>query len=97
MSDDQQPATGGFIQFGDGPRIPIADGCSFTLFEQPEPLEGSFIGPLSLGEISVTTKISTQTTARILRAVGEEAMGDRIEVEDHPDLIELNAQLEGGV
>lgn len=91
--DNPQPASGSFIQFGDGPKIPITD-CTWPGPGRPNALEGvRFEMPTFT---SAEIDIPFEHAATICRAVGMPELADRIEVETHPDLIALNARVEGG-
>jgi hypothetical protein len=95
MADDQQFATGGFIQFGDGPKIPVTNVC-MTLPELPTAPtpEAPLLKLSDLPAICVEVPMAIETAVGILRAVGmPEAEVDRVEVEAHPDLIELDRRL----
>jgi hypothetical protein len=83
----------GFIQFGDGEPIPVTD-ISWTLKREavPDYLRLPLLGEF---EASLTAPISSWAASGIMRAVGDESMADRIDFEAHPDLAELNVQMDG--
>ncbi|ACU71868.1 hypothetical protein Caci_2959 [Catenulispora acidiphila DSM 44928] len=81
----------GFIQFGDGKPIPVTD-ISIEWERDPAPHLPHL--PL-LSEFEVTLPMSIETGSKILRIVGEESLADRINIAIHPDLAELNLQLDG--
>lgn len=91
MSDEQPPAIGGFIQFGDGPRIPVTD-IKWERKHEPV-LDAPCLSLLSGFEISLP--LPTETAVRILRTVGLPDVADRVEIAAHPDLAELNVQMDG--
>lgn len=82
----------GFIQFGDSEPIPVTN-VQWTF--KPEPSPYLRLPLLSSFEVSFTGPISSWGASGIMRAVGEEAMADRIDFEAHPDLAELDVQLDG--
>lgn len=92
MTDDQPSATGGFIQFDDGPSIPITN-CTFTMAKAPAPPEGTQAELPS--DFSATIPLLPETAAGIMRAIGRPDLADRINIAAHPDLTELNAQIDG--
>lgn len=92
MSDERPPASGDFIQFGDGPKLPIS-GCSWMM-SQPAPAPDYERLPL-LREFSVEIPIPSAVAAAVLRAIGAPAAADRVDIAAHPDLAELNLQADG--
>ena len=87
-----RPATGGFIQFGDGPRIPV-ENIRWT--DRPKfasPPEGAIV---NLRDFSVEIPIPPENAAPLARALGAPEVADRIEIATHPDLAELDAQMDG--
>lgn len=81
----------GFIQFGNGEPIPVAD---VHIKWQRMPVPDVPRLPL-LSEYEVTLPLPFEAASRILRIVGEENMADRIDVAAHPDLAELDLVLDG--
>lgn len=81
-----------FIQFGDGEPIPVTD-IQWTFKQEATPY--LHLPLLSSFEASFTSPVSSWAASGIMRAVGEEAMADRIDVEAHPDLAELNVMMDG--
>jgi hypothetical protein len=92
MTDGRPPATGGFIQFGNGPQVPITS-CTWTTPKPRTLPEGARLELLQ--DFTATIPLPPETAARIFRAIGMPAEADRIEVQSHPDLAELNARLDG--
>lgn len=81
----------GFMQFDDGERIPISD-IKWTFEREPAP-DVPWLPLLSGYE--VTLPLPPETMSRMLRMVGLPEVADRIDVAIHPDLAELNVQMDG--
>lgn len=81
----------GFIQFGDGEPIPVTN-VEWTLKREPAP---DYLRLPLLSEFEVTLPLPPETAARICRIVGEDGVADRIEIAAHPDLAELDVQMDG--
>lgn len=81
----------GFLRFGDGEPVPVTD-IKWEPRREPAadlsrfPLLTSFEGVIPL---------PPENAAAICRAVGLPEVADRIEVAAHPDLAELNVQMDG--
>ena len=80
----------GFIQFGDGEPIPVTD-IKWELKREPVPDAPRLP---RLQEFSVEIPLPPANAAAICRAVGLPEVADRIEIAAHPDLAELNAQMD---
>lgn len=84
----------GFIQFGDGEPIPARD-IEIT-WERPVPPELANIERIPLLQnFSVEIPLPPANAAAICRLVGQPALADRIEIAAHPDLAELDVQMDG--
>lgn len=82
-----------FIQFGDGEPIPVTD-ISITWEPKREPAaDASRLQLLSGFEGMIP--LPTETAVKLLRMVGLPSEADRFEIAAHPDLAELNAQMDG--
>lgn len=81
----------GFIQFGDGEPIPASD-IKMTFEHEPAPDSGLLP---RLGDFQVTIPMPFEAAPGILRLVGEVGLADGIDIAIHPDLVELNVQMDG--
>ena len=93
MTDNPPPATGGFIQFGNGPAIP-AENIRWTHPERKPQPEGVRLEMLRNFSAKIELPFG-RSAAAVCRAVGMPEVADRIEVETHPDLIELDVRIAG--
>lgn len=84
----------GFIQFGDGEPIPVTD-IKWEFKREPVlDVPNAPRLPL-LQDFSVEIPLPPANAAAICRYVGLPELADRIEIEAHPDLAELNVQMDG--
>lgn len=91
MSSGIHFSSDGFMQFGDGEPIPASD---IKMAFEHEPAPDS--GPLPrLGDFQVTVPMPFEAAPGILRLVGEDSLADGIDIAIHPDLAELNVQMDG--
>lgn len=81
----------GFIQFGDGPRIPVTGLKTTFTKDETAPAQRR----IELVSFEVDIPLPPENAAAICRAVGAPEAADRIEIAAHPDLAELNAQMDG--
>lgn len=96
--DEQRPHSGlifgdGFIQFNDEPPIPVTGPVDITFAEEPAAAQ---IQPLKLSDlpaIRVEVPMAPEQMVSLLRGIEMTEVADRIEVETHPDLIEMDERL----
>lgn len=82
------------MRFGDGPTFPVTSWA----WTRPTPAalpEGTRLEMRNLADFHAEVAIPPETAARICRAVGLPQMADRIDIAAHPDLAELNVQIDG--
>jgi len=83
-----------FIQFGDGEPI-SARNIEITWNQEPHRLPADFERLPLLQDFSVEIPLPPANAAAICRLVGVPELADRIEIAAHPDLAELNVQMDG--
>lgn len=89
----------GFIEYGDaivqfdnGEPIPVTN-LEITLAKTEG--DGAEPQPVRLSDFEVTIQLPLEAGIPICNAVGLPEMADRIEFQTHPDLAELNVQMDG--